>query len=201
MTEISSAAFLDLVAARSGHFSMESGLHSALWLELDALFARPAQVEPFIATLARQLAPLRPDAVCGPLLGGAFLAQRIAQILDVEFWFTQRAADLQTGGLYRAQYQLPAAFTAGRAHPRLALVDDVMSAGSSLRATHAAAHSRANVVAVGALLQLGRLGADYFAGLNVPVVAALHQSFEVWPPADCPQCAAGVPLESVAPSA
>src|SRR4051812_48299012 len=136
MAEISTSAFLELAKARAGHFCMESGLHSALWLNLDALFADAARIEPFIATLAELLQPYRLDAVCGPLLGGAFLAQRVAQLIGAEFWYTEPAAPSDGSGLFRAQYRLPSAFVTRFSHPRLGIVDDAISAGSSLRATH-----------------------------------------------------------------
>jgi len=197
MTEISVSAFMELAAGRTGHFGMESGLHSALWLDLDALFASPGRVEPFISTLADMLRPLRVDAVCGPLLGGAFLAQRVAAMIGAEFWYTEPAAPADGPGLYRAQYRLPRAFANRLARPRLALVDDVMSAGSSLRATYSELHARTDVIAVGSLLQLGTVGANYFAEHRIPVTAVVQQEFEMWSPAECPHCAAGAPLESV----
>jgi orotate phosphoribosyltransferase len=197
MTDISVSAFMELATARAGHFGMESGLHSALWLDLDTLFASPTRIEPFIAALADMLRPFRVDAVCGPLLGGAFLAQRLAQILDAEFWFTEPASAADGSGLYRARYRLPRRFITRLARPRLALVDDVMSAGSSLRATYAELDSRTDVVALGSLLQLGSVGASHFAEQRIPVKTVVKQAFETWPPSECPHCAAGAPLESV----
>ncbi len=41
-------------------------------------------------------------------------------------------------GLYRATYQLPSAFRGRLAGKQVAIVDDVMSAGSALRGTYAA---------------------------------------------------------------
>ena len=176
---------------------MESGFHSALWLDLEAVFASPARVEPFIAALADRLRPYRADVVCGPLLGGAFLAQRLTQLMGTEFWYTERAPAADGEGLYSARYRLPRAFTNRESRPRAALVDDVMSAGSSLRATCLAVEPCADVVAVGSLLQLGTVGAEYFAARSVPVEAVARQTFEIWSPAECPHCAAGVPLETV----
>jgi hypothetical protein len=72
-----------------------------------------------------------------------------------------------------------------------------MSAGSSLRATYAELCTRADVVAVGALMQLGTIGSSYFAEQNVPVKAVAKRAFDIWPPAECPLCAAGAPLEDV----
>ena len=201
MIDLSASAFIDLVSGRSGHFNMESGLHSALWLDLDALFAVPARVEPFVVALADLLRPFDVDVVCGPFLGGAFVAQRVAALVGAEFWYTRPVQPTDGPGLYRARYRLPRAFANRLSRPRVALVDDVMSAGSSLRATNSEVFASTDVVAVGALLQLGGVGADHFASLGIPVKTVAHQAFETWRPAECPHCAAGVPLETVAASA
>ena len=64
---------LSLVAARRGHFRLESGHHGDLWLDLELLCVQPARVERFAATLAGRLARYGIDAVCGALVEGAFL--------------------------------------------------------------------------------------------------------------------------------
>ncbi len=46
---------LGLLSARRGHFLLESGHHGNLWLNLDALFLRPAALRPFTNELARRL--------------------------------------------------------------------------------------------------------------------------------------------------
>jgi orotate phosphoribosyltransferase len=197
MAEISASGFLELADRRTGHFCMESGFHSALWLNLDALFASATRIEPFISRLADMLHPHRLDAVCGPLLGGAFLAQRVAQLIGAEFWYTAPAAPAEGSGLFRARYQLPSSFATRFSRPRLGLVDDVISAGSSLRASYAELQSTTEVVAVGALLQLGTVGADFFAEHGVAVEHVIQQPFQTWSPPDCPQCAAGIPVENL----
>nr|MBA3259831.1 hypothetical protein [Gemmatimonadales bacterium] len=70
----STAAFLELAAGRRGHFRLESGHHGGLWLDLDALFADSLRIEPFVAALTDALRAYDVAVVCGPLLGGAFLA-------------------------------------------------------------------------------------------------------------------------------
>jgi orotate phosphoribosyltransferase len=64
---------------------MESGYHSSLWFDLDPLFARPGLVMPFVERLTEALRPHGVAAVCGPLLGGAFLAQSVTLRLGTEF--------------------------------------------------------------------------------------------------------------------
>lgn len=199
MSETTTAAFLNLVAGRRGHFRLESGHHSGLWLDLDPLFAEPKRIEPFVASLANALRTYNVSAVCGPLLGGAFLAQLVANSLGIEFCFTERVIPTGPGGLYRARYVLPAAFTARIRGKRIAMVDDVMSAGSALRGTFAELQSHdAVTVVAGALLVLGSTGADFFADQGIAVEAVARDNFDLWTPADCPLCVAGLPLEDVA---
>jgi orotate phosphoribosyltransferase len=178
---------------------MESGLHSGLWLDLDPLFTEPQRIAPFVASLVTALHPYTVDAVCGPFAGGALLAQLVAHALGTEYYFTERVDSGKGGGLFRARYRLPLAVAARVRGKRVAMVDDVMSAGSSLRATDAElrAHGAMPVVA-GALLVLGSIGADYFAGCGVAMEAVAREDIAMWPVAACPLCAAGVPLEDIA---
>jgi orotate phosphoribosyltransferase len=193
------AAFLELVAGRRGHFRLESGHHGALWLDLDPLFAEPQRIEPFVNALANAIRPHNVSVVCGPLLGGAFLAQLVAGALDAEFCFTERVMPGQPGDLYRARYLLPPAFAKRIRGKRVAIVDDVMSAGSALRGTYAELQSHhAVTVVAGALLVLGSTGAGFFAQHGVPVEASARHDYDLWLPADCPLCAAGLPLEDPA---
>jgi orotate phosphoribosyltransferase len=84
----------------------------------------------------------------------------------------------------------------------VALVDDVMSAGSAVRGTRAALQAAgAMPVVAGAILVLGDLGAGYFAEQHLPLAAVLRESYELWTPAACPMCLAGQPLEDAASAA
>ena len=130
------AHLLDRIGGRRGHFRMESGLHAAVWFDLDQLFVDPTILDPAIVELAEKLRPHAVDAVCGPLVGGALVAQLLARALDVECYFTERIRTGDAGGVFTARYQLPPGLRARVAGKRVAIVDDVMSAGSSLRATH-----------------------------------------------------------------
>jgi orotate phosphoribosyltransferase len=192
------SAFLRLAQGRRGHFRLESGHHSGLWLDLDALFADPQAIAPFVGALVAQLRDHAVEVVCGPLLGGAFLAQLVAQSLAAEFCFTERSA-VKAEGLFGTRYELPAAHRTRVRGRRVALVDDVMSAGSALRGTLAALEAASAIpVVAGALLVLGNLGAGYFAQQHLPLAAVLRQDYELWTPAACPMCMAGQPLEDAA---
>ena len=190
------ADMLKGLPAREGHFLLESGYHTDLWLTLDALFVSPRDLAPFISELAARLRPHGMSVVCGPLLGGAFLAQAIATALGVNFYFSEPVNRSAGFKLFGAEYRLPAELQQRVRGERIALVDDVISAGSSVRATATAlAACGASIVAIGALFVLGSIALDHFAGLEIPVESLGQRDFTLWEPSLCPLCAAGMPLE------
>jgi orotate phosphoribosyltransferase len=187
---------LDALPARRGHFLLESGYHTDLWLTLDALFVDPARVAPLVSALAGKLRPHGVTAVCGPLLGGAFLAQALASELGTAFYHAEPAPAPAGPGLFRAEYRLPAELRRRVRGERVAVVDDVVSAGSSVRATIAdLASAGASVSVVGALLVLGDAAVTHFAREGVPIETLGHRDFSLWKPGACPLCEAGVPLK------
>ena len=126
------------------------------------------------------------------------MAQAVAERLGIEASWTERVAAPSGGGLYAARYRIPAALRDRVRDRSVAVVDDVINAGSATRATIADLRaSDARPVALGALLVLGD-GAAELAGaesLALASVAALPSA--IWEPADCPLCAAGVELEQL----
>lgn len=189
---------LSSVAARRGHFKTESGYHTDLWMNLETLCRRPATVQPLARALAQQLRPQAVDAVCGPLNEGAFIALMVAGDLGCDFTYAERFADRDDGTLFPVRYALPAALRPIVAGRRVAIVNDVISAGSAIRGAWADLHAHgAHVVAIGCLLVLGD-AIDTFAMERGIAIEALERSpYQLWTPAECPLCAAQVPLESV----
>src|SRR5579883_397721 len=127
--------FLTLLAPRNGHFRYESGHHGDLWLEIPRLYLRPSLLRPFAAELARRLAPHGVEAVCGPLVEGALLAQMVAEALDVEFTFAEQFTRPTGDGLYPIGYRIPTAFRPACRGKAIAVIDDVINAGSAVRGT------------------------------------------------------------------
>jgi orotate phosphoribosyltransferase len=133
-------------------------------------------LRPFTDALAGLLRPYRPEVVCGPLTGGAYVAFAVASALDVAFaWSTP-----------------PDYAVTGAVAGRVAIVDDAVNAGSAVTST-AAALTGADLVVVGALLTLGGTPAA-IAGAPVECLATLDSA--LWPAASCPRCAAGSPLDT-----
>jgi len=193
---------VNLLAARNGHFKLESGHHGTLWLDLDPLFLRPTRLERFVVELANGLSQYDVEAVCGPLVGGAFLAQSVASVLDIEFYYTERFVPPEREALYPVKYQIPNSLREMVHGKNVAIVDDVINAGSAVRGTLAELQScGANPVVIGALLVLGSLARRFFANQNVPVEYVAHLPNELWVPSECPLCASQIRLEDLTASA
>jgi orotate phosphoribosyltransferase len=144
------------LSVRRGHFRYESGYHGEIWLDLDRLFLNPIRIAPLAHDLASRLAPSAIESVVGPLVGGALLVQIIAGQLGVQFAYTEPRPSPSDDTLYPVVYRLPATVASLMKGKRVAIVDDVINAGSALRGTyHALTQAGAKPAVVGALLVLG----------------------------------------------
>ena len=194
------ADLLNSLTARRGHFLLESGYHTDFWFSLDALFVEPELVETHITRLAELLRAHDVSAICGPLLGGAFLAQALAGQMKLRFYYTQPVAaeTANEAGLFSTRYSLPDGLIRRVGNERVAIVDDFISAGSSVRATaEALTKAGATVEVVGTLMLLGNEAVSYFSERSIPVVSCAQKKFDLWPPDNCPLCQTGVSLENL----
>jgi orotate phosphoribosyltransferase len=192
------SALLELFSAQSGHFLLESGHHGERWLDLELLCHRPDKVQPFAAELARRLASFDFEILCGPLIEGAFVGLMVAEPLGCRFAYSERFAQASADGLFPAAYRVPRTLRRTLPGKRVALVNDVINAGSAVKATFADLQAcGAQVVAIASLLVLGDSAAQ-FAQLNhVPLLSLAALPNQLWTPESCPLCAAGVPLQDL----
>lgn len=191
---------LSLCGVRKGHFRLESGHHGDLWLDLDHLFLAAGSVRRFSLTLAARLSRHGVDAVCGPMMGGALIAQTVAAELGAEFFYTQRFLPVQGGAVRAPEYRVPTSLRPLLFGRSVAVVDDVINAGSATRGTMAGLGALgAHVAVVGALLVLGTSMPELLLQQSIPLESIGHPSSNLWLPAECPLCAAGVPLEDLIP--
>jgi orotate phosphoribosyltransferase len=184
-----------LLAARRGHFRFESGHHGDLWLDLELLCVQPEPLLRFSAELAARLAKANVQAVCGPLVEGAFVALLVALELKVPFVYSERRAEPGADGLYPVKYLLPGPLRARVREARVAIVNDVINAGSAVRGTLTdLERCGAKTVAIAALAVLGSSAAELAAAKDMPLVTLAALPSALWAPAECPLCAQGLPL-------
>jgi orotate phosphoribosyltransferase len=113
----------------------------------------------------------------------------IADRLDLEFYFSARI-DRESGKtLYSARYEIPVGVRGNLAGKRVAIVDDVINAGSAVRATLVALQNcGAQPVAIASLLVLGAAGPSFFAERQVPLERIAWLPNSLWTPTEA-RCA------------
>lgn len=189
---------IELMAPRTGHFRFESGHHGDRWLEPDLLLQNPTALRPFAIALSQRLRRHGFEVVCGPLTGGAFLAQMVAEECDVAFAFAERLAPPPSDALYPVRYQVPAALRAGLRGATVAIVNDVTNAGSAVRGTYEDLLAcGARPVAFGTLIALGSWSSSFAAAQNLALESLETLPNRLWTPSECPLCVAGEPLQDL----
>lgn len=174
---------------------LESGHHGDSWLDLELLLLHPKRVQPFAAEIAARLASYDIEAVCGPLVEGAFVALLVTSALGVPFSYAAPCADARTDVLHRATYGIPSALRASVCGKRVAIVDDMINAGSAVRGTYADLKAcGAEPVAIATLLVLGQSAAHFAAdhALSLETLSSLPNT--LWTPSECPLRASNIPL-------
>ena len=135
--------------------------------------------------LGRELAaaiPTAVDAVASPALGGLIIGHEVARALGVRFLFTERGPDGKM--TLRRGFQVSPG-------ERFAVIEDVVTTGGSTReVVELLRAAGAEPLVAGSIVD--RSGGS--AEVGAPRVSLVTMSVESWPPDDCPQCRAGVPV-------
>jgi orotate phosphoribosyltransferase len=184
-----------LLPTREGHFVFESGHHGQLWLDLELLFLRPELVQPLAKALADRLRAYQPSAVCGPLVEGAFVGLMVASSLRLPFSYSEPVRDHRTTDLFPVSYPIPRPLQATLKGQRVAIVNDVINAGSAIRGTLASLEQcGARSVAIGTLAVYGGAATELAATHGIALETLASFPSRIWEPAACPLCATGAPL-------
>ncbi len=184
-----------LLPLRRGHFRFESGHHSPTWMDLERLCLHVDPVRRMARALCAQLSPHAVEIVCGPLVEGAFVALLVAEELGVPFTYAERFPHPEAEGLYPVSYRLPGSLREEVRGRRVAIVNDVVSAGSAVRGTFLDLEAcGARPVAIATLAVVGSLAATFAADHSLALETLLQIESPFWVPSDCPLCANGAPL-------
>lgn len=190
-----------LLPKREGHFVFESGHHGQVWLDLELLFLRPERVQPLAEALAARLRGYQAAAVCGPLVEGAFVGLMVASSLRLPFSYSEPVRDRSATGLFPVSYPIPKSLEPKLRGKRVAIVNDVINAGSAVRGTLASLKEcGAQPVAIGTLAVYGSAASDLAATHDVALEALASFPSRIWAPGECPLCAKGVPLNAKWPA-
>ncbi len=187
MAALTEAEFLELLrrtgALLEGHFLLSSGLHSPRYVQCARLLQHPAlaaRVGRALAERARELGPV--EAVVGPALGGIIVAHELARALSVRGMFAERVGGRLT---------LRRGFGIAPGESCLIAEDVVTTGRSSWEIAELVAACGGRVVGVACLVDRR----PEAAALSLPLVSLVKLKLEAFPPAECPLCRRGVPLE------
>ncbi|HEU5368518.1 MAG TPA: orotate phosphoribosyltransferase [Ktedonobacterales bacterium] len=176
--------FRDAGAVLEGHFLLTSGRHSAAYWEKFQVLQWPQQTERLCRALADHYRPANVEVVVGPTTGGIILAYEVARQLGVRGLFVENDPDRPGHRALRRGFQV-------RRGERVLIVDDVLTAGTSIREVLEALEPfQPNIVGIGMLIDRSNGQADFGA----PLHALLHLAVPSYAPAECPLCAEGQPL-------
>ena len=189
-------SFQELLTINRGHFALESGLHGDVWFDLENVFLRPALLQPFIDRLAGMLSKYDLSAVCGALVGGAFVGYAVANLLGIDFFYTEREVSDTADGAFAVRYRLPKPIRHAVAGRRIGVMDDVINAGSAVTKTYHELRSYgANPVVMACLLTVGGPSPKQLSAEYQPIESLEHLKSSLWHPNSCPLCESGVPLK------
>ena len=186
---------LRLLPSREGHFRLESGHHGDRWLELETLCFNVFAAQEMAMRLCTRLASYDMEAVCGPLVEGAFVAMMVAEELVLPFTYSTPRAAAGPDRLFPVKYRIPDPLRPKLKGRRVAVVNDVIGAGSAVRGTLDDLRAcGAKVTVIGALAVAGDAAERIGQENDVPLEFLARIPFGIWAPTDCPLCVQGVPL-------
>ena len=168
-------------AKLEGHFLLTSGLHSPVYWEKFKVLQFPNYTEQLCGMIADHFREQKIQLVAGPTTGGIILAFEVARQLGVRGIFAEKEG---------AQRVFRRGLTINPGD-RVLIVDDVLTTGGSVTEVMKAVNKLGGVtIGVGVLVDR----TEQKKQLGVPLFSCLRASTLAYTPAECPLCAAGIPV-------
>ena len=170
-------------AALKGHFLLSSGRHSDVFVQKFRVLEHPGLAQRFGDSIARSFDG-EFDAVAAPAVGAVVLGFCTALAAGTRFVFAERTGDKM---VFRRGFEL------GSRTRTLVVEDVITTGGSAAEVVDLVRASGAQPIGIGALIDRGDPARA--TSFGVPLRALVSLQVGSWEVADCPLCAADVPLD------
>ncbi len=179
------------------HVVYTSGRHGTMYVNKDALYLHPTATAQIGAQMAAAYDPATVDVVAGPTVGGVILAQWTAwQLSQRDPTHEVLAVYAEEEGTGEAKRRvLRRGYDAQVVGKRVVVVEDVITTGGTVQLVIDAVRALGGTV-VGASVLCDRSGQPAEALFDVPLHALTTIPLDSWAAAECPLCAAGVPINT-----
>jgi orotate phosphoribosyltransferase len=122
---------------------------------------------------------------------------RSGKAISSSFSYSQPVRDPAVAGLFAVSYPIPEPLGRELRGRRVAIVNDVINAGSEVRGTLTALeHCAAQPVAIATLAAYGDAASALAVAHDVPLETPASFPSRIWEPSECPLCATGMPKHS-----
>ncbi|MEO6834538.1 MAG: orotate phosphoribosyltransferase [Candidatus Tumulicola sp.] len=174
------AALVERGALHEGHFRLSSGRHSETFIQKFRLLEDPSLIGPVARAIADAFRRVRPTVVVSAAVGGIILGHEVARHLRTKAIFVEKENGLP---VLRRGFALSD-------DDRALIVEDVVTTGLSVYEVIEVVRRRgAQVAGVGVIVMRGQ------ADFGVPTHVLLDLPLLSYDAAECPQCAAGKPID------
>ena len=173
--------FKDAGAMLEGHFLLTSGLHSPVYWEKFRVLQYPHYTEKLCRLIVDHFKEDKVQVVAGPTTGGIILAFEVARQLGVKGIFAEKEGEER---VFRRGFTI-------NPGDHVLIVDDVLTTGGSVAEVMEAVNKLGGIIiGVGVLVDRAEQKREF----GVPFFSCLRAATTTYTPAECPLCAAGIPL-------
>lgn len=180
-------------AFRAGHFVFTSGRHSDTYVNKDALYPYTHDTSALCKAMAEKFKDSGVEAVMGPAVAAAILAQwtanHLTDMLGKDVFATYADKDGQGGFIIKRGYDK---LLSGK---KTLIVEDLTTTGGSVQKVVAAVKAvGAEVVGVAVLCNRGGVTAEM---VGAPKLESLVRvELDSWDAAECDLCKRGIPVNT-----
>ncbi|MCD6440414.1 MAG: orotate phosphoribosyltransferase [Candidatus Marinimicrobia bacterium] len=166
-----------------GHFLLTSGRHSETYVEKFKVLQFPLLTDKLCRAIADNFAESKPHVIVGAATGGIIISHGVGRLMSTRSIFAERV-DKEL--IFRRGFSI-------KKGERVLIVDDVITTGGSIfELIDLVMHNGGVIMGIGALIDRSGGKIDF----GFPFYSLVSLDIPSYEPAECPQCANGIPLTS-----